>query len=667
MSALLLTYPEHRIVRRGGVLDSTLADAGIIHPTSAELEACNFRSRGFLIPYYSYDGTPVLDKGKPFYRQRLSNPTDSRKYHQQAGSTLHIYFPKRLIDLVRRKKEQSRKCNLVIVEGEIKALSLVESGVVAIAIGGIWSFQKKHVLLPELSRFLDDLAPDEILFLGDSDTSHNTDFSKCAVRMSRLLSRPIRLPRIPVKCPKGIDDCRAEMGTAFDAFWRKIESEAPILQPDTDPDELAALLLRNQAALVPSLEEGERRKIFKRVVNDLAMMSSPHRSAYLEAVALCGFSRDVIQTAVQWVWKAVRSDSKKRQKVNIDQFFPCGIQKPTGSDQDGEYPPIVFADDLIDDPECVEPPMLIHGLIHEGTKAVLAGGSKVGKTWILLQLALCISTGIQFLGLRTTKSKVLYINLELKRFAMKARLIAIREAIGLKKSPNLAVWNLRHCAADIAVMLPNIISGARLHGFSLIIVDPVYKTLGGRDENSAGAMSEFTNLLESITSATGATVAYAHHFSKGSQYMKDPIDRLSGSGVFGRDADTIITLLEHQEPKCYIFEAVLRNLPEHRPFVVERKHPLIERRSDLSSAKPKMRNRGGLPSIESKIQEFVGTLAEEPISPSEIRKRIEKFFSVKERSAKQYLSVAVESGMLSKLASTGDYVKNKPQVQVGAE
>ena len=59
------------------------------------------------------------------------------------------------------------------------------------------------------------------------------------------------------------------------------------------------------------------------------------------------------------------------------------------------------------------------------------------------------------------------------------------------------------------------------------------------------------------------------------------MDRLSGSNVFTRDADTIITLTEHTERNCYTVEMVLRNFPQQRSFVVEWDHPVMVEREDL--------------------------------------------------------------------------------------
>ena len=108
--------------------------------------------------------------------------------------------------------------------------------------------------------------------------------------------------------------------------------------------------------------------------------------------------------------------------------------------------------------------------------------------------------------------------------------------------------------------------------------------MGGRDENAAGDISELCNELERIAVETGAAVFYVAHFSKGNQAAKEAIDRISGSGVWARDADTIITLTKHKEEQdnAFTVDLILRNLPEQPPFVVAWNYPLMTLREDLN-------------------------------------------------------------------------------------
>src|SRR5208337_2754717 len=98
---------------------------------------------------------------------------------------------------------------------------------------------------------------------------------------------------------------------------------------------------------------------------------------------------------------------------------------------------------------------------------------------------------------------------------------------------------------------------------------PIYKLMAGRSENMAGGVGALVQQIDRLVEKTGAAVVYAHHYTKGNAAKKKTIDRMSGSGVFARDADTIITLTEHEEEGCYVLETTLRNLAPQPPFVVQ--------------------------------------------------------------------------------------------------
>jgi hypothetical protein len=140
----------------------------------------------------------------------------------------------------------------------------------------------------------------------------------------------------------------------------------------------------------------------------------------------------------------------------------------------------------------------------------------------------------------------------------------------------LDVWNLRGHAASLDALMPEIIARVRACGYGLIIIDPIYKGLGGRDENRAGDVAELLNEVERLATQTGAAVVFGAHFSKGNQSTKQSVDRIGGSGVFARDPDSILTLTTHEEPFCYTVEATLRNFPHLDPFVIRWSFPLFQ-------------------------------------------------------------------------------------------
>lgn len=63
-------------------------------------------------------------------------------------------------------------------------------------------------------------------------------------------------------------------------------------------------------------------------------------------------------------------------------------------------------------------------------------------------------------------------------------------------------------------------------------------------EGIASEMAKFCNQFDKIADALGASVIYAHHHSKGAQGGKKSMDRASGSGVFARDPDALLDMIE---------------------------------------------------------------------------------------------------------------------------
>ena len=92
-------------------------------------------------------------------------------------------------------------------------------------------------------------------------------------------------------------------------------------------------------------------------------------------------------------------------------------------------------------------------------------------------------------------------------------------------------------------LAPKLIRRAAKKHYTAVIIDPIYKVLTG-DENSADQMAHFTNRFDKVATELGASVIYCHHHSKGSQGGKKSMDRASGSGVFARDPDALIDLVE---------------------------------------------------------------------------------------------------------------------------
>ena len=280
----------------------------------------------------------------------------------------------------------------------------------------------------------------------------------------------------------------------------------------------------------------------------------------------------------------------------------------------GDLPAIDNAAELLADTSVTLPAEIIAGVLHQGLKAVLGSSSKARKTWILLDLALSVAAGTKWWGCDTIRGKVLYVNFEIPKAFLRQRIQKLRETKNLADIQNFDVWTLRGHSASFDILVPMMLKTISKAGYTLVIIDPIYKGLAGKDENSAGDVTALCNQLERLAVQTGAAVVYAHHFSKGNQSQKEPMDRIGGSGAFARDADTIITLTKHDTEDCYTVEMVLRNLPEKPPFVVEWRYPLMLARPGMDPAK--LKGKGGKPK-EDHTAELLALLKAKPLKTSE--------------------------------------------------
>lgn len=227
-----------------------------------------------------------------------------------------------------------------------------------------------------------------------------------------------------------------------------------------------------------------------------------------------------------------------------------------------------LADDWDDLPPLAD--ALISGVLRQGHKMLLAGPSKAGKSFALIELCIAIAEGKTWLGrFSCAQGRVLYINLELDRPSCLHRFKDVYTAIGLAPDNlrNIDIWNLRGASVPMDKLAPKLIRRAGKKGYTAVILDPIYKVITG-DENSADQMAKFCNQFDVVCRALDCAVIYCHHHSKGAQGGKRSMDRASGSGVFARDPDAMLDMTEltitdaireqlHNKAACRVIKAML--------------------------------------------------------------------------------------------------------------
>ena len=191
------------------------------------------------------------------------------------------------------------------------------------------------------------------------------------------------------------------------------------------------------------------------------------------------------------------------------------------------------------------PEELIGGILRRGHKMLISGSSKAGKSFLLMELCVALAEGRPWLSFPCKKSKVLYVNLEIDPASAINRFLKIYDALGIppKNMDSIVLWNLRGHAVPLDQLVPKLIRRVRNQHFDAIVIDPIYKVITG-DENNASEMGAFCNQFDKICTETGCSTIYCHHHSKGAQGMKKAMDRASGSGVFARDPDAQLDMIQ---------------------------------------------------------------------------------------------------------------------------
>jgi archaellum biogenesis ATPase FlaH len=348
----------------------------------------------------------------------------------------------------------------------------------------------------------------------------------------------------------------------------------------------------------------------------------------------------------------------------VDQWLTSKgkIEYPTASTDDSTSSYSVAIDDPLPAPKFLSlsqmmshnndpmPKQVIEGILHKGSKMIISGSSKAGKTLSLLHLGLAVANGSTWLGHRTATSKVIYLDFELKKRIASRRIAEMVNANPQynPNNPNFLYCSLRGQSRTLEDLVHHI-EDLENYQPDLVIVDPFYKLATGADENDAGAISEVVNRMEKFSERLDCSFVYAHHFSKGNKSDTDHIDRASGSGVFARDPDAILTLTPHEEEDHLVLEATLRDFPTPSPQVVEFSWPNFIHKPDME---PKLRKPGqskeskrlndklttaliellkpnsimGLNNLRSKLEEKTG----EEIHPNKLRNLIKKTKNISE-------------------------------------
>lgn len=276
--------------------------------------------------------------------------------------------------------------------------------------------------------------------------------------------------------------------------------QQPVQAPDTeehpwlgngnpfDPLELAVMLplATDEVAGITAGYPPDVRLAIARDLHDLRRTTADDRA----------FEEEVEHVRAK---KRARHEADRRDREERDAYLTseAGLEAAAAS----------FESDLIDLDDIPELEPVIDGYLHRETLVRTFGPPKSLKSFVTLDMAACVSLGIEWQGRRTEQTTVLYVVAEGLR--------------GVKKRRD--AWNEHHGTEMKVIFYPKpvqigdqeemfrLIAFCRLRQVGYVIFDTQARCTVGVDENDNTEMGEIVAALDILKRETGACVHMVHH------------------------------------------------------------------------------------------------------------------------------------------------------------
>lgn len=189
----------------------------------------------------------------------------------------------------------------------------------------------------------------------------------------------------------------------------------------------------------------------------------------------------------------------------------------------------------LDDIENLAPPsFLVQDVLTESGLSMLWGRSGAMKSFVALDIGMCVATGLPWHGKPVKHGLVVYVAAE-GSHGLGRRAIGWRRTRGRELSAplfKLIPHSVALTSDDLDAMVEAIL---KLESRPvLIVIDTLARTFGAGDENKQADMNAYVTAADKLRETTGANVMIVHH----SGVHEDKRER--GSNVLRGAADTVI-------------------------------------------------------------------------------------------------------------------------------
>ena len=214
-------------------------------------------------------------------------------------------------------------------------------------------------------------------------------------------------------------------------------------------------------------------------------------------------------------------------------------------------------------------PPVIDGLLFAGTY-LFAGAPKIGKSFLMAQLAYHVSTGIPLWGCEVHQGTVLYLALEDNNQRLQKRMYRMFGTDGTEKL-HFATF-ARHLDEGLEDQLQHFIESHP--DTKLVIIDTLQKVReAGNGKCSYGADYDAVGKLKRFADAKGLCLLLVHHTRK--QPSSDSFDLISGTnGLLGSADGAFLLQKEDRTSPNATLELSGRDQQEQRLYLVKDKEHL---------------------------------------------------------------------------------------------
>ena len=180
--------------------------------------------------------------------------------------------------------------------------------------------------------------------------------------------------------------------------------------------------------------------------------------------------------------------------------------------------------------------------------SVLAGKSKVGKSWLCLQMLRAVVTGREFFGRKVKQGPVLYLSLEDTARRLKSRMVKQGWSDQQEAAHFMTASSFEREIGDLAGGgSERLAAQIKREGYRLVLIDTLSRAIEG-DQSASEIMTAALYPLSEIANECAMAISLVDHLRKGANAETpfDALDEVRGSTAKVASADTVLGLYRHQ-------------------------------------------------------------------------------------------------------------------------